>query len=432
MKHRKRLGIFVISATLLVATAAFADGPVKVELKHADDGWTLLRGDEPYFIKGAGGDGSKPLLVQDGGNSFRTWGTDKLGEKLDEAQKLGLTVCAGIWMKHEAKDFSYSNPKQVADQLALAKAAVEKYRNHPALLMWAVGNEMEGYKAGDNPKIWQAVEDTAAMIKKLDPNHPTLTVIAEVGGARVSSINDICKDIDLVGINSYGGVGSVGERYKKAGGTKPYVITEFGPPGTWELHRNKFGQASEPTSTKKGDIYRSGYAKGVLAEKGLCLGSYVFTWGHKQEATATWYGLFLADGAQLEAVHTMAELWSGKAPANRCPQVEPIKLAKGAAVTGGQTVHVSTKVVDPDNDPLTVKWVLSEEVKHESEGGDVQPTPPVVDDAILHGDTDGAEVKMPTEPGNYRLYVYAYDNHGNAATANLPLHVGGTQHAARD
>ena len=28
------------------------------------------------FVKGAGGDGSKPLLREYGGNSFRTWGAD--------------------------------------------------------------------------------------------------------------------------------------------------------------------------------------------------------------------------------------------------------------------------------------------------------------------------------------------------------------------
>ena len=43
----------------------------------------------------------------------------------------------------------------------------------------------------------------------------------------------------------------------------------------------------------KGDIYRQAYTKAVDAQKELCLGSYVFTWGHKQEATPTWFGLFL-------------------------------------------------------------------------------------------------------------------------------------------
>ena len=48
--------------------------------------------------------------------------------------------------------------------------------------MWGIGNEMEGFDAGDNPKIWQYVQDIALMIKNIDPHHPTMTVIAEIGG----------------------------------------------------------------------------------------------------------------------------------------------------------------------------------------------------------------------------------------------------------
>ena len=90
-----------------------------------------------------------------------------------------------------------------------------------ALLLWAVGNEMEGYEEGSNPKIWKAVNDIAAMIKELDPNHPTMTVTADIGGGRIKSINELCPDIDIHGVNSYGGAPSLLDRYRAAGGTKP-------------------------------------------------------------------------------------------------------------------------------------------------------------------------------------------------------------------
>ena len=118
----------------------------------------------------------------------------------------------------------------------------------------------------------------------------------------------------------YGGGPSVGERYKTAGGVKPYEITEFGPPGTWESGKNAWGVVPELTSTEKAARYRDTYEKGVLAEP-LCLGSYAFTWGNKQEATATWYGLRLPDGSKLGAVDTLTELWSGHKPANLCPVI---------------------------------------------------------------------------------------------------------------
>src|SRR5206468_12681873 len=129
------------------------------------------------------------------------------------------------------------------------------------------------------------------LAKKLDPNHPTMTIVAEIGGDRVKNIHRLCPDIDVVGINSYGGVASLPERYQKAGGVKPYVITEFGPPGVWETQKNAWGAAPELTSTQKAELYRQAYLKAIVAPKGLCLGGYAFLWGHKQEATATWFGM---------------------------------------------------------------------------------------------------------------------------------------------
>lgn len=401
---------------------------VKTELKKTADGWTLMRDGKPYFIKGAAGGASRPLIVESGGNSFRTWGVDDLGQQLDEAQKLGLTVTAGIWLGHERHGFNYNDRAAVQKQFDRAKEAVLKYRDHPALLMWCVGNEMEGYKNGDNPQIWSAVNDIGKMIKELDPNHPTMTTIAEIGGDRVKCIHEQCPDIDVIGINTYAGGPSIAERYRKLGGTKPFVITEFGPGGTWEVAKNSWGAPQELTSTAKADAYRATYEKTILAEKDkLCIGSYVFNWGNKQEATATWYGMFLEDGTHLEALDTMSELWSGKKPDNRCPQIQPLKVEGPDRVDAGATVRVKLDVVDPENDSMTVKWSLHRDLALYETGGDLQEAPPAIEGAVVHGDLKGAELKMPTDGGPYFLYAYVFDGKGHAASAVVPLFVNGPQ-----
>jgi beta-galactosidase/beta-glucuronidase len=224
------LPMLIDTVTILLANQT----PSVVKVSHQGPGFELTVNGKPFLVKGAGGDGSKSMLAAAGANSFRTWGSDNLDAQLDEAQKLGLKVTVGIWLGHEEQGFSYNDPQAVEDQFQKAKAAILKYKNHPAVLMWGIGNEMEGYAAGDNPKIWRAVEDIAHEAKKQDPNHPTMTVIAEIGGKKVPSINTYCPDIDIVGINSYGGVASLPTRYKEAGGVKPYIVTEFGPPGVWE------------------------------------------------------------------------------------------------------------------------------------------------------------------------------------------------------
>src|SRR4051812_47927824 len=58
-----------------------------VQLRKTGVGWELTRNGSPYFVRGAGGEGSKELLARLGGNSTRTWGADDLLRKLDDAAR---------------------------------------------------------------------------------------------------------------------------------------------------------------------------------------------------------------------------------------------------------------------------------------------------------------------------------------------------------
>jgi hypothetical protein len=422
--------VFVLAA-LLVCPAIFwsneakAAAPLDVQLRQVDGGWSLFRGGQPFFIQGAGGDASREMLKQCGGNSFRTWGADNIGSQLDEANKLGLVVTVGIWLEHAGgpKHFDYHNPKQVADQLQSVRESVLRYKDNPAVLVWGLGNEMEGYKDGGDPAIWTAVENAAALIHKLDPHHPVMTVIAEIGGQRVQSINRYCPDVDIIGINSYAGGPSVAQRYRTLGGTKPFIITEFGPGGTWEVGLASWGAPIEATSTAKADAYRATYNKTILPERNkLCLGSYAFLWGNKQEATATWFGMFLPDGSRLESVDAMMELWTGHLPEVRCPQIRPIALDRND-VDPGETIHASLEVTDAANNPLTAKWVLTRDQAVYQTAGQFQESQKSYNDSIVSQDIHGAEIHMPLDAGPYWLYAYIYDGKGGAATSVVPVHV---------
>jgi hypothetical protein len=384
-----------------------------------------LRGGEPYFIRGAGGDASMEQLAAAGGNSVRTWGADDIDERLDAAHALGLSVTVGIWLGHERHGFDYDDATQVRKQLEHARQTVLRYKDHPAVLLWGIGNEMEGFGAGDNPAIWKAVNEIAAMVKKLDPSHPTMTVTADLGGGRIHGVRKLCPAIDIHGINSYGGALTVAKRYRAGGATKPYVLTEFGPTGVWEIPKNEWGAPTEPTSTEKGAFYRRSYESGVIGAPGLALGSYVFVWGFKTEATPTWYGMFLDDGARLAAVDVMTELWSGSPPANLAPTVEPLVVEGKPRLDPGDQVRVRAVISDPESGAIRVRWVLRHETGEYNTGGDFRPVPPAVEGAVLEGRANGARLRMPRDPGPYRLFLYAYDEAGGAATANVPLLVKG-------
>ncbi|MGV3723510.1 MAG: glycoside hydrolase family 2 TIM barrel-domain containing protein [Actinomycetota bacterium] len=427
IRRRPLLGCGIAAAALGAALPSLGQksAAIPVQVEKTAIGYRLLRDGKPYPIKGVGGDTSLHRLKAAGGNSFRTWGTDKLDPLLDEAQKQGLTVCVGIWLGHERHGFKYDDADQVAAQSEKVREAVLRYKDHPAVLMWGIGNEMEGAGKGDNAAIWSAVNNLAAMVKKLDPQHPTMTVVAEIGGDRVKNIHRLCPDIDIVGINSYAGGPSIPQRYVEAGGKKPYVLTEFGPPGNWEVAKTTWGAPLEPTSTQKAASYRRTHLEAIQGQP-LSLGGYAFLWGSKQEATATWFGMLLPDGTRLGPVDAMTELWSGRPPANRCPAIAAAKLVGAEQVDPEATLRASLEATDPEGDPLRVEWVVQAEPDVVSVGGDNQVAPPKLPEAVVKADARSAEIRAPKDPGPYRIYAFVRDDKGNGAVASLPFLVKGT------
>ncbi len=416
---------FIIVLLNIMAFAGFAMAqPTLTELRQTDGNWQLFRDGKPYFILGAGGDASKERLRQVGANSFRTWNTENLDVQLDEAHRLGLSVTVGIWLQHERHGFSYADDVMVKRQFESVIEVVQRYKDHPAVLIWAIGNETEGFKAGDNPAIWKAINDIAKEVKRIDPNHPTMTVTAEIGGKRVESLRQFCPDIDIVGINSYGGAPTLAKRYRKANGEKPYIITEFGTRGSWDVKTTAWKAPIEPTSTEKAKQLTEAYKTSILSEKDrLCLGSYAFFWGWKQEATATWFGLLLPDGSRLESVDVLSEFWTGQRPGNHCPTIESLTVDGSTTAKPGETIRVKLSASDPEKDALTVKWELHKDLEQYQFGGDFQAPPPSFPEAIISGNLNGAEVRLPTEGGGYFLYAYVRDSNGGAAVANVPLFV---------
>ena len=222
------------------------------------------------------------------------------------------------------------------------------------------------------------------------------------------------------------------EELRRKGWKRPYVITEFGPRGHWQARKTSWGVPIEETSTEKESHYFGAYEHAVQNQP-LCLGSYVFYWGSLHEKTHTWYGMFLFDGSRLGAVDAMTYAWSGKWPANRAPRIGPDKIQAGIAgekkksseppiVSPGVKLAAVVDATDPDGDPLDVEWDLRLDVAdNPNVGGDEEPPTPSIEGAVISAEKNEAIVEIPSEPGDYRLFVYVRDGRGSAATANMPI-----------
>ena len=398
-----------------------------VRLSGGEGNWTLLRDGKPYFIKGASGGADKTALRKIGGNSFRTWGADDIEAQLETAKANGLTVMCGFWLGHAEHGFDYTNAAALESTRRDVLETVRKVKGHPNLLCWALGNEMEM----NNPhksEMWKFINSLAREVKSIDPNHPVTTVVAEIPDETLAAFRTLCPDIDFFGINSYGGAASVGERWRKAGMTKPYVITEYGAHGSWEGPKNAWGLALEPTSTAKGEQFAASYAKGVEAERGrFCLGSYAFTWGWKVESTPTWHGMLLPDMTRLASVEAVQRAWGEVKVANRCPTTGELVVSADDLADATTPVEAHVEAADPDGDALVYRWELVSDTGDYDTIGTGLPVPDGWEGAIVAGQgTPKATVKLPGG-GTYLLYCYVFDDRGNAAYANRPIRAKGAE-----
>jgi len=429
MKNIKAAAItFSLLFGFSVGAISQADA-VPVKITQEDGRFQLIRGGEPYAIHGAGLEFADiSVLASHGGNSIRTWRTDNVKfsglEMLDNAAKNGVTVALCIEIGRERLGFDYDDNEAVAAQLQYARDEVIKYKDHPALLTWIIGNEAN--LTFKNPKVFDAINDISKMIHELDSNHPTTTALAGFNAQLAELIETRAADLDFVSIQMYGDIVNLPRYIKEIGYKGPYFVTEWGSIGHWEVGKTAWGAPIEPNSSEKAANYLKSYKIAIASNPDQIIGSYVFLWGQKQERTPTWYGMFLSDGSETETIDVMHYLWNGEWPSNRSPQIMSMHLdsktsAKNIRLDANETYKAKVKAQDPDGDKLQYQWEILHESKAMQEGGDPEEVPKALTGLMDLSDTDQIVIKAPAETGAYRLFVYVRDGQGHAGHANIPF-----------
>lgn len=420
--------IFTLAMTGCMSGSNDALAPIKVEILQTESGFQLMRGGEPYTIKGVG------MAIDDieafaahGGNSIRNWTTSgeyqDVQDLLDTAHRYGVTVALCLPMKPERWGFDYNDTNAVAEQMELFRQEVIKYRDHPALLFWIIGNELN--HSYTNPAVYDAVNDTATMIRALDPNHPTTTTVSEVEKDLLREIGTRAPALDFVSFQVYGKLFGLRDAIMELGFDGPFMVTEWGAIGYWEMEQTSWGVPTEMTSSEKAGTFLRGYQEALDTLRGQLIGSYAFLWGQKQERTPTWFGMFTEAGEETETVDVMHYIWNGSWPANRSPRINSILLDRKNAkqsviLSAGERYEAKVDLFDHEDDPLRFRW----EVKPESDatvvGGDFEEPISSLPGVITEPTAATTAIIAPA-PGQYRLFAYVYDDHGHAAHANIPF-----------
>ncbi len=410
--------------------AAVVEMPAKVVVNKEAGKFVLRVNNEPFYIKGAGLEfGDVPSLASHNGNSFRTWRTEN-GKKsavevLDEAYENGLMVTMGIEVGRERHGFDYDDPEAVNKQLMDIKEQVLAIKDHPALLIWGIGNELNLHY--ENPKVWDAVNEISEMIHEVDSNHLTTTSLAGIGEQEVKYIKERCKDLDILSVQMYGDLPQVPILIREYGWEGPYMVTEWGATGHWEVPVTSWGAPIEQNSTVKAANYLQRYKAGIASDTTQCIGSYVFLWGNKQERTPTWYGIFLENGQETESVDVMHYIWNNEWPENRTPVIVDYKLdgkipEDNILLNAGGEYEAFIEMTDYENDTLTYSWEILPESTDLQDGGDEEERPEAIDGLIV-SQQEGSVTFTAPEKGPYRLFVYVNDGQDHSATANIPFMV---------
>lgn len=404
----------------------------KSEIRMTDSGYQLFVNDEPFYIKGAGLEfGDIPALAAHGANSMRTWRTDngqRSGkEVLDEAHAHGLKVTMGIDVGRERLGFDYDDDEAVAKQLERIRGEVMALKDHPALIIWGIGNELNHHS--ENPKVWDAVNEISKMIHEIDPNHLTTTSLAGMNKEYVDLVVERAPDLDILSVQMYAEIEILPQRIAESGYEGPLLVSEWGATGYWEVGTTEWGAPLENNSSVKADFYRSRYRKSIESQSKQVIGSYVFLWGQKQERTPTWFGMFMPDGNETESVDAMHYIWNGEWPENRTPRLndfmlEGKKATDNIKLKAGELYNAKVDVTDPEGDALTYVWEVMRESQTQATGGDAEVVPEAIDGLLIDTEPSGPEVgfKAPSA-GAYRLFISVKDGNGHTAHANIPFFV---------
>lgn len=423
--------ILFISLSVIVLTCVLHKvraGNV-VRITGEKGSWVLKVNGVPFYIKGVGcgeargkgGEDYLKLAKELGANALRTWGTDQ-GTKLylDTAFKYGLMVDAGIWLNYVSADgrFSYINNNEYKE--AKRKEIIEyvkKFKNHPALLMWNVGNEAIFFTKDEEERIALSkfLEEIVRSIHEIDPNHPVIYTSADV--TALPYLQKYVPSLDAIGMNIYGSIRVAHTRWNNLKLNIPYIVTEYGPLGPWSVQKDANGSSIDQPDVAKAAIYRN-MTKEMFGFKGYNLGGFVFHLGETTQESLTWWNLNykMLKRASFWEVY---KLYTGKAPSNLPPRITKFNLTKISGIMPGETIDIFAEATDTDNGRLNYTFTVTT-----AREGILQYY--VNEEVPIKFIGEGANVKLiaPNAEGIYRVYVFVSDGKGNVATANKSIKVG--------
>lgn len=241
-----------------------------------------------------------PKLKEMGANTVKTyaitaWGWDDQQRALikhtdfyDDLYENGLYVIPSVYTtKTDIQTYDPAN-WDGQDVMQQWKAILAEGKDHPAVLGWCIGNEVNGGDVLNDERFWNNYNDIIGHIKSLSLDKMTLAALqdeAEAGGgiAPIHLYDDVMTNLDVWGVNSYRGRINFGfdtlfEKHKSYS-QKPLLITEFGCPASTRDDGNAVLQPNNAAETAQYiEAHWQGYDDSIMNNTDVCQGGFVFEW----------------------------------------------------------------------------------------------------------------------------------------------------------
>jgi hypothetical protein len=397
-------------------------GPGVTKVTGGQGNWQLTVDGAPFQVKGLtwGPPVSEaatrmPDLHAMGVNTVRTWGTDGTTlPLLNAAAANGIKVINGFWLQPGGGPGSGGCVNYVTDtnyratMLSQIQQWVTAYKDNPGVLMWNVGNEsilgMQNCFSGADLEpqriaYTQFVEQAAQAIHAIDPNHPVTSTDAWTGAWPYYKA--YAPDLDLYAVNAYKSTCQVKQDWIAGGYTKPYIVTESGPPGEWEVPNDANGVPDQPTDLANRDGYTAAW-NCIVGHTGVALGATLFNYGTENDFGGIWFNLIPGNEKRL-SYYAVRKLYGGQSGGNTPPVISSMTLSRTSDVPAGGKFTINAAVADPDGDQITYDVRFSS--KYVDNNGAVTP-------AAFTG-TGPFTVTAPQSLGVWKVYLFAHDGHGN-------------------
>ncbi|HEY1017136.1 MAG TPA: discoidin domain-containing protein, partial [Herpetosiphonaceae bacterium] len=406
------------SAPAPLADPPIPAGPSVVRVTGGAGAWQLSVNGAPYLIKGitygppqAAADGYMRDIKAMGVNTIRTWGVDDANTPflLDTAARQGIKVIVGHWLNQGADYVNDSAYKTAVKSEILAR--VNALKNHPGVLIWDVGNEVlltmqdHGLPAAEvearRVAYAQFVNELAVAIHAADPNHPVTSTDAWTGAWAYYKAHS--PALDLLAVNSYGAIGGVKQAWIDGHYGKPYIITEGGPAGEWEVPNDANGVPTEPTDLQKRDGYAANW-NAVLSHPGVALGATEFHYGLENDFGGVWLNTFTGGWRRL-GYYALRQAYTGQPAPNTPPQITAMTVSQQTSVPAGGQFTINATVSDPDGDAIRYNLMYSD--KHISGNTGFRHV------TFAQTGPGAFTATAPEQLGVWKVYVYAFDGKGN-------------------